>query len=371
MNVCVVGGGNIGTVLLGDIAFRNHTVNLLTGKPEKWSYEIQVIDLENHSAVQGKINKISDDMALLSEADVILSTLPSNIFRRKIKEYAHYITPHTYIGIVPGSGGCEFCCQELIKKDCVLFGFQRVHSIARVKEYGKSVYVTSRKPEIQIGAIPRSRTKEVCEVIKELLGVPVRALDNYLAVTLTPSNPILHTTRLYSMFRDYKEGIVYDRNMQFYSEWTDEASQMLIDCDRELQIICGRFEKINLQEVVSLKKHYGVNNTCEMTNKIKSIPAFQNILSPMEEKGTGFIPDRKSRYFQEDFPYGLCIIKAFGLIAGVDTPNIDIVLKWYEEFAGVQYFEKKQFTGKDLKQLNIPQNYGLFTIEEICDFYQQ
>ena len=51
----------------------------------------------------------------------------------------------TYLGIVPGSGGCEFCCREVLEKGCVLFGFQRVHSIARIREYGKAVNVTSRK----------------------------------------------------------------------------------------------------------------------------------------------------------------------------------------------------------------------------------
>ena len=41
MNICILGGGNIGTVLLGDLAARKkYTVNLFTRKPEIWSREM-------------------------------------------------------------------------------------------------------------------------------------------------------------------------------------------------------------------------------------------------------------------------------------------------------------------------------------------
>jgi len=42
------------------------------------------------------------------------------------------------IGVVPGSGGAEFAFKGCIDKRCVLFGLQRVHSISRLKEYGKA-----------------------------------------------------------------------------------------------------------------------------------------------------------------------------------------------------------------------------------------
>ena len=83
------------------------------------------------------------------------------------------------------------------------------------------------------------------------------------------------------------------------------------------------------------------------------------------------MPDKSSRYFQEDFPYGLCIIKAFAVIAQEETPNIDCVLKWYEQFSGEEYFQQEAFTGRSLKKLNLPQNYGLFTVDQVQQFYGQ
>lgn len=370
MNICILGGGNIGTVLLGDIGAREeYQVSLFTSKPDAWNKEIEVIDLENHTKVIGRIDEITDSPKVLQNADIILSTLPSNVFTSMIEKIEDYIRPGTYLGIVPGSGGCEFCCRKLIEKGCVVFGLQRVHAIARIKEYGKSVYATSRKKEIQIGAIPRKKTREVCHLMENMLRIPCRALDNYLCVTLTPSNPILHTTRLYSMFKDYSEKKVYDKNFLFYEEWTDESSEMLIACDEELQKICSKYTELDLREVKSLKEHYESDTKEKMTSKISGIQAFKGILSPMKKVEGGYIPDKESRYFKEDFLYGLCIIKAFGEIVQVATPNIDRVLKWYEIFAGVEFFINEEFKGKDLKKANFPQNFELLVREDIYKFY--
>ncbi len=371
MNICILGGGNIGTVLLGDIAARKkYHVTLFTRKPERWSQEIEVIDLENQKTEIGKIDEITNSPEALRKADMILSTLPSNVFTFMVEMIEQYIRPGTYLGIIPGSGGCEFCCRGLIEKGCIVFGFQRVHAIARIKEYGKSVYATSRKKEVQIGAIPRNKTHEVCQVMQEILQIPCRALDNYLCVTLTPSNPILHTTRLYAMFRDYYEGKVYDRNILFYEEWTDESSEMLIACDEELQRICSEYEELDLRKVKSLKEHYESDTKEKMTAKISGIQAFKGILSPMKQVEGGYIPDKESRYFKEDFLYGLCIIKAFGEIVQVSTPNIDRVLKWYETFAGVEFFVEEAFEGKELLHGNIPQFFGLHCKEDVYQYYK-
>lgn len=371
MNICILGGGNIGTVLLGDIGSREeYQVSLFTRKPESWSHQIEVIDVENNKTINGVIDVITDSPSILEKSDIILSTLPSNIFSNMITVLEEHIRPGTYVGLIPGSGGCEFCCQNLVKKGCVVFGLQRVPAIARIKEYGKSVYATSRKKEVQIGAIPRENTQEVCKLMEEVLQMPCRALNNYLCVTLTPSNPILHTTRLYAMFHDYCEGKIYDRNFLFYEEWTDESSEMLIACDEELQRICSEYKGLDLREVKSLKEHYESDTKEKMTAKISNIRAFKGIGSPMKKVEGGYIPDKESRYFKEDFLYGLCIIKAFGEIAEISTPNIDKVLKWYEKFADVKFFEGEDFSGKDLKYGNIPQHFGLECREDVYHYYK-
>lgn len=371
MNITVIGGGNIGTVLLGELsADSQNRVSLLTSKPDAWQKKIEVIYSETGETVCGELAEITNDAAVTAKADLIFITVPSNALPAIVQRILPHVQKGTVICVVPGSGGAEFVCRPLIEKGCVFCGLQRVHCIARVKEYGKSVYALSRKKEITVAAIPRANAVKIAETLCSLLHMPCRALDNYLAVTLTPSNPILHTTRLYSMFRDYHDGMQYPRNILFYAQWDMPSSEMLIACDAELQTLCNTLP-LNLSEVISLKIHYESDTAEKMTKKISGIPAFQGILSPMVAQKDGFVPDLSSRYFLEDFPYGLCIIRSFCRIAEVPCPNIDLVLQWYAQFMGVQYYTENGFDGKDLSTLPLPQNCGLCNTEKIAEFYMQ
>lgn len=98
-----------------------------------------------------------------------------------------------------------------------------------------------------------------------LWGIPCTVHPNYLSVTLTPSNPILHTTRLSTLFADYEEGKVYNRNPLFYGEWSDASSELLIACDGELQEMLKIMDKLDLHNVRSLKLHYESDTIEAMT----------------------------------------------------------------------------------------------------------
>ena len=73
-----------------------------------------------------------------------------------------------------------------------------------------------RIPFMRFAAIPASITEDVCKLFTDLIGIHTIALPNYLSVTLTPSNPILHTSRLYGLFHDYHEGMTWDEPLSFY-----------------------------------------------------------------------------------------------------------------------------------------------------------
>ena len=49
----------------------------------------------------------------------------------------------------------------------------------------------------------------------------------------------------------------------------------------------------------------------------------------------------KSRFFTEDIPYGLCVLKGIGELAGVQTPNIDKTIQWHQKFMDDDYVDEK------------------------------
>lgn len=331
MKIAVVGGGNIGTLLAAEFAHKGEDVVIYTSKTDKWSDTLSVLYPDGTEWFHTNHFKATNDLSFaMDDADQIWVVLPAFMFHQIAEQMLPFIATGQKIICVPGSGGAEFAFSRHVKKGAILCGLQRVHSIARLKQYGQSVYMLGRKPAIQLASIPASEAAQAAESVSALLDLPCEVLENYLTVTLTPSNPILHTTRIYSMFHDYSAGKYYDHNILFYEEWTDEASRLLMLCDAELQQICRLLPRLDLHMVKSLKEHYESDTQEQMTKKIRSIAAFKGLLSPMKKVEEGWIPDFDSRYFTADFSFGLKVLIEIGKLVGASTPTMNQIWNWYE-----------------------------------------
>ena len=80
--------------------------------------------------------------------------------------------------------------------------------------------------------------------------------------------------------------------------------------------------------IPTILDYYESTDAVSLTNKLQSIQAFKGLKSPMKKVEGGYIPDFGSRYFTEDFPYGLQIIKEQAKQHSVSTPIIDKILNW-------------------------------------------
>lgn len=372
MNITIVGGGNVGTLLAGEFTKKGNNVTIYTRDKSKWKNEITILDKDTEQEYTYTPYKITEDIKeAVEDANIIFITLPSFTSKNFIQSSKEYIKPETWIGFYPGTGGIEFISKELIEKGCTIFGTQRICSVVRLKKYGEYVVTCGKRKEMFLGAIPYSKTEEVTKKVSELLDIKITPLPNYLSVTLTPSNPILHPSRLYSIFKDYKEGVVYKDIPLFYEDWTDEASTYLINCDEELHQV---LDKINIDSsyIMPLLKHYESTDYKSLTNKIHSIQSFKGIKTPCLEVPGGYIPNLSNRYFTADFPYGLVIIKSFAMICDVKTPNIDMIINWYQKTINKEYINLSNNTlGTDSKELSLPQLYGINTIEDIENYYNK
>ena len=81
----------------------------------------------------------------------------------------------------------------------------------------------------------------------------------------------------------------------------------------------------------SILDYYESTDASSLSCKIRSIPAFKSIMSPMKKTEIGFIPDLDSRYFTEDFECGTFYIRDTARLNGIETPAIDMVCEWYEK----------------------------------------
>lgn len=329
MNITICGGGNLGHVCAGFLASQgNNSVSLLTTKPEFWSKTIDVVDCKGE-VYHGELRRISSKPAdVIPDAEMVLVCLPGFALGYELEAIAPYLCKKCWVGTVVSSTGFFFEAFKSLPKSQPLFGFQRVPFISRITRYGREADLKGYKETLSV-AVEQTDDKEVVRSkLEELFKVPVKLLNSHYEVSLSNSNPLLHTSRLYTLWHDWEPGVAYDNNPGFYSDWTVETSELYIAMDNEFQQL---LIKLGLKEgsIPSVLKYYESRDAESLTRKIRSIPAFQGISSPMILNRFGqYEPDFTSRYFTEDFPYGLRFTVELSCKEGVDIPVINNVYKW-------------------------------------------
>lgn len=357
MKITIVGGGNIGTQFAVHCAEKGHEVTVYTSRPEIFDSHLNIVDENGITTHEGTIKLATADPELaFRNKDFIMVTMPATMMNTIATTILDHSDKSPIIGVVPGNGGSECAFRKCIERGNIFFGIERVPAIARLVQKGRTVRSTGYREELHIAALPKKNADKCAELISSIFDMKTTVIPNYLNLTLTPSNPILHTTRLRTLFKDWHEGVVYSSIPLFYEEWDDSSSKLLIACDEEVQKICRTLSEFDLQYVKSLRVHYESPTVEAMTRKISSIRAFKGLKTPVKEVEGGVIPDLHSRYFTADFSFGLTIIKQVADFAGVNTPNIDETMAWYKNIA----IESEEF---------MFENYGITDLKSLKKFY--
>lgn len=326
--ICICGGGSLGHVIAGVLAtYDDCEVSIFTRKPDEWNSILYITAPEGKQFV-GRLHKISNNPEeVILHADIVLLCLPGFAIESTLKTIQPYITSQ-YVGSVVCSSGFFFRAHEIFNKETSLFGFQRVPFIARVEKYGEKANLLGYRQRLYMVCENIHDQQALADFWEEHLFTPVSLLDNYLEVSLTNSNPLLHPSRLYGMWHDWHDGIVYDHRLLFYNEWDDFSSEIYIHCDNEFQQLTKALG-IHITDVLT---YYESTDAPSMTRKFQSIASLSTIQSPMLQLENGWIPDFKDRYFTEDFPYGLQVIKDLTFKYNIETPTIDKVLEWGKKY---------------------------------------
>lgn len=375
MKVCIVGGGHIGTALL---CYVKHTrpeyaVTMYTRKPEMFSKDIKCNDWEGEKSYLATPDAISNEASVSAkDADIVFIALPHFAVEKAFKDIAPYVSETAYIGVIPGGGGCEFFFNKYFTEKQTLFGFQRVPFTAKLQEYGKEVNLKSWKPFSVVGTLPSNRIEEACEKI-ETCGLKTKKATNYLEVALTPTNPLLHTSRTNELFSGYDRNHVFSEKCKFYVGWSDKTSVTLFGMDAELQQLLKRITEVTGIETSAIRpltEHYESFSISALTAKINSIATFQSVFAPMKEVEGGYVADTTSRMFTEDFPWGLAVIRSYFELFDIPAPTMDKVLSWYADYMDYNWFVDGKFCGRDLSKTGVLGVYGIHTLDQFMLIYK-
>ena len=327
MKICICGGGNLGHVVAGFVAAqKKHDVCLLTRHPEQWNQDL-LIEAPD-TTYEGRLNDVvGDAKQAISDANIILLCLPGYAIRDTLLQIKDYLRPDAAVGTVVSSTGFFFQAMEVLPDSQTLFGFQRVPFISRVIEYGHRARLMGYKESLELAIEHCAHPEILRDALSDMLRTPIHLLSSHYEVSLSNSNPLLHPSRLYSLWKDWHSGIVYDRIPLFYEEWTDEAAELYINMDNELQALLAQLP-VNKGSIATVLDYYESTDAPSLARKLRNIEAFKGIPAPMKETAGGFIPDFHSRYFTEDFPYGLAFVHRLTHEKGIPSPTIDRIYEW-------------------------------------------
>ncbi len=369
MNLTILGGGNLAHAVAVTASHHFENVSILTSNRDPWGKRLTAIFPDGTEVVSREITVSEKAEETIPFSDVILSTLPGHIVPEKLREIKGFMKQGQMVGSVTASGGFFWIAGNVLGENFPLFAFQRVPFICRIIEKGKTVDISGLKNELFAASTGVEKNKErydlATTLFKKSFKTEIIHLSSYLETTISNSNPILHTTRLCSMIKNPSDK---DKAF-FYRDWDDETSKILLKCDKEISDIIISLA-IPFPLFKTLTEHYEVDNWSELTVKMRSIEAFRNITFPLKEKGSGlFFPDPSNRYFTEDVPYGLLILRSIADICGVSTPGMDQVISELQDYSGKKYLEKNKLKGEDVKYSGIPQNYGIKTKQQLIDLF--
>ena len=358
--VCICGGGSQGHISIGVIGSNpNFSINVLTRQPNRWSHDFKTIDLDGKEYCT-RINKISSAPEdVIPGSDIILICLPGFAILEELDKIKPFVRKGHLIGCVFGGSGFFIALQTVFGTEQPAFALQRVPFTGRPIEYGHSGRLKGYKPYLKVATMNIVKSQEIAMMVEDWYKTPTFLLSHWLEATLSNSNPLLHPCRMYVMFKDWNPEKVYDRIPWMYNtDWDDESSQCWIDCDNELRHIMEKLP-MNPFEVPSVLQYYECKDAHELTIKMQNIRPFKTVQAHMNEVNGGYKVDPTVRYFTEDIPFGLILIKSFAEYVNIETPNIDKIISWAQHVMGKEYIVNGKLTGKDLNNACVIKNIQL------------
>ena len=332
MKICVFGGGNIAHSLAAKLS-DSQPVSVILLPEERWS---------NHlSYEQGGVLRparydvfATSDASIAGGMDIVFIALPQFAFRSALDRLNPYLREGQTVVMLPAPARMSEYAEELIKRGVKVVALQRVPYISRILSYGVSVRISDDRLEHKIVVSNANMKNEWTQLIPRWFGGKVSFLSSFMVFAFNNSNPLLHPSRLVVLFRDWRNH-TFLTNPPFYAEWTDESSEVYITADAEMRTVMEQCQVINLErDYESVMTHYAVGSARELTEKIRSIPSFKSILSPMVELNVEWVPDFSSRYFTEDVVYGTKTIQQFARKYNVRTPRIDYLISAVADIRG-------------------------------------
>jgi len=396
--ITLVGGGNSSYTIICLLSHAGHTVNLLTPDAGEWSYNVKMESVLDDgtlkSSLPGQLNKISSNPEIvIPDSEIILLGLPVSKYRVVLHEIAPFIRrdKKIYIGTIYGQGGFNWMVEEIIAKyqlkHVVYFSSGLIPWITRVKEFGKSGFNYGSKI-VNIAAVyPGEGFDELQGLLLDDLcfnyfgtGKFVK-VDNFLSLTLSVDNQIVHLPRLYGLYKKFGGRWKALKEVPFfYLDYDDLSASLMEQLDEDYTRIRNKIRELYPEKsfkymlnYIDLERLSHNSSNTRIKESLTNSKELNQIITPVvQDKNGSWILDKNHRFFKDDLYYGLAISKWIGQKLSIDTPAIDKIILWAQDIVNdtllneTGIVEVKSSDNPDFKY-GIPSTYGFSSVNETID----
>lgn len=395
----ICGGGSSAHTLIPLLNGSMFDVSIYTSRPEQWHNQI---DLEWHNP-QGDIlgtysgslsHASSDAKSLIPEADYIVFCMPVHKYRVALHNIAPYINKEktVFVGTLYGQGGWNWMVDEVKNlynlHNIVTFAFGLIPWVCRIIKYGQTGVTYGCKAVNYAACSPHEYFPQINEELLDHICYhwfgkgKVEQSDNFLSLTLSVDNQIIHTSRCLGLYKVY--GKTWKRREDvpwFYKDYDDISAQLLARLDDDYSQIRNAIKALHpekdyhyMMDYLALERFSYQSHNTDIKESFITSQTLISIGTPVVQNADGLWEiDRNHRFFLDDIYYGNCIAKWMAEKLNIHTPTIDEILQWAQLVRQETIINEDNHLVLDSPDLRehlksgIPAFYGFNSIEDCID----
>lgn len=361
LNVVICGGGQTGHLAVAlfsqylNIKTSLLTQNATTVERHQQQNNILSVHYNNGEIINHSVGLITNSPQLvIPEADIVILTVPSHHQASWLRFISAYLSSSktVFIGAIPGINGFDWLAEQFFKNNpnIVIWGMKDVPHIAWGLEPGTKVCFGGEKSALFIAFHRReneSNKKQLHKLLSRLYSAPISILDNYLEITLTPANPIMHSSVIYGLIGPYAQwhNDYFESPICWWNDCTELSTYYLQRCDEERLSICRHLidnlgiPLVTVKSLIDeLREVYPkqISNTKTLWSILRTNEAYHGIQLPLiKHKQSGWSFNKQHRVFQEDIVYGLSLLVHLGEHLNIPLPYTNEIYTWCMGYLGL------------------------------------
>lgn len=391
--ITVCGAGNAAHTLIPLLAADgHHAVTVfapLADEAARWQRLLDdggtvTLRFADGQQVVGQPDQVTADAgAAAAGADLVLLALPAFAHEAILRSMAPHLPSTSAVGALPARGGFDWLARAVLPThQGPIFGLQTLPWACRIRQWGREVEVLGIKHEVDLAVTPGVLMQEVARELEVLLGVTLRVISGFLALTLANTGQLIHPGIMYGLFHAWNgQPIGEDQVPLFYGGTDRYTSGVLQGLSDDVQTVRaslqGLVPHVDLSSVEPLdawlRRSYGgqIEDASTLQSSLNTNTAYTGLrapVRPIEKSGQGMVePWFTHRYLSEDVPFGLLVTRGIAELAGVDMPVVDQVLAWAQQKLGKAYLVAGRVAGRDVTESRAPQRFGMRTLEALLE----